>query len=47
MGAVLLGTFEVIILPVNDCPVVDNMIADVTANEDDPDLDRYSKYLSI
>ena len=29
--------FEVIILPVNDCPVVDNMIADVSANEDDPD----------
>ena len=29
--------FEVIILPINDCPVVDNMIADVSANEDDPD----------
>ena len=29
--------FELIVVPINDCPVVDNMIADVSANEDDPD----------
>ena len=30
--------FQVIVVPVNDCPVVDNMIADVSVNEDAPDL---------
>ena len=29
--------FQVIVVPVNDCPVVDNMIADVSVNEDAPD----------
>ena len=30
--------FQLTVLPVNDCPVVDNMIADVAVNEDAPDL---------
>ena len=30
--------FQLTILPVNDCPTLDNPIADVSVNEDDPDL---------
>ena len=30
--------FVLIVTPLNDCPVVDNFIADVTANEDAPDM---------
>ena len=29
--------FQVIVVPVNDCPVLDNMIADISVNEDAPD----------